>query len=44
VIDPRGYILPLTCRARAISVTLAIAHYDAKFVGADERNDIAMVK
>ena len=48
VIDPRGYILTnfhVVQGAQAISVTLGDrSHYDAKFVGADERNDIAMVK
>ena len=48
VIDPRGYILTnfhVVQGAQAISVTLGDrTHYDAKFVGADERNDIAMVK
>src|SRR5713226_2301846 len=48
VIDPRGYILTnfhVVQGAQAISVTLGDrSHYDAKFIGADERNDIAMVK
>jgi S1-C subfamily serine protease len=48
VIDPRGYILTnfhVVQGAQAISVTLGDrTHYDAKFIGADERNDIAMVK
>ena len=48
VIDPRGYILTnfhVVQGAQAISVTLGDrSHYDAKFVGADERNDIALVK
>jgi S1-C subfamily serine protease len=48
VIDPRGYILTnfhVVQGAQAISVTLGDrSHYDATFVGADERNDIAMVK
>src|SRR5882724_890668 len=48
VIDPRGYIMTnfhVVQGAQAISVTLGDrSHYDAKFIGADERNDIAMVK
>src|ERR1700692_4311775 len=48
VIDSRGYILTnfhVVQGAQNISVTLGDPyHYDAKFVGADERNDIAMVK
>jgi S1-C subfamily serine protease len=48
VIDPRGYILTnfhVVQGAQAISVILGDrSHYDAKFVGADERNDIALVK
>src|ERR1700686_4789083 len=48
VIDPRGYILTnfhVVQGAQNISVTLGDrSHYDAKFIGADERNDIAMVK
>jgi putative serine protease PepD len=48
VIDPRGYILTnfhVVQGAQNISVTLGDrSHYDAKFVGADERNDIALVK
>jgi putative serine protease PepD len=48
VIDPRGYIMTnfhVVQGAQAISVTLGDrSHYDAKFVGADERNDIALVK
>jgi S1-C subfamily serine protease len=48
VIDPRGYILTnfhVVQGAQAISVTLGDrSHYDAKFIGADERNDIALVK
>jgi S1-C subfamily serine protease len=48
LIDPRGYILTnyhVVQGAQAISVTLGDrSHYDAKFIGADERNDIAMVK
>ena len=48
VIDPRGYILTnfhVVQNAQNISVTLGDrSHYDAKFVGADERNDIALVK
>src|SRR6202795_4724640 len=48
VIDPRGYILTnfhVVQGAQAISVTLGDrSHYDAKFIGADERNDIALLK
>ncbi len=48
VIDPRGYILTnfhVVQGAQAIGVTLGDrSHYDAKFIGADERNDIALVK
>ena len=48
VIDPRGYILTnfhVVQGAQAISVTLGDrSHYDAKFIGADERNDIALIK
>ena len=48
VIDPRGYILTnyhVVQGAQAISVTLGDrSHYTAKFVGADERNDIALIK
>lgn len=48
VIDPRGYILTnfhVVQGAQAIAVILGDrSHYDAKFIGADERNDIALVK
>jgi S1-C subfamily serine protease len=48
VIDPRGYILTnfhVVQGAQTIGVTLGDrSHYDAKFIGADERNDIALVK
>jgi putative serine protease PepD len=48
VIDPRGYVMTnfhVVQGAQAISVTLGDrSHYDAKFIGADERNDIALVK
>src|ERR1700675_3603263 len=48
VLDPRGYILTnfhVVQGAQNISVTLGDrSHYDAKFIGADERNDIALVK
>src|ERR1700691_614050 len=48
VIDPRGYILTnfhVVQGAQTIAVTLGDrSHYDAKFIGADERNDIALVK
>src|ERR1700686_2134327 len=48
VVDPGGYILT-NCHvvqgAQNISVTLRDrSHYDAKFIGAAERNDIALVK
>jgi S1-C subfamily serine protease len=48
VIDPRGYVLTnfhVVQGAQTISVTLGDrSHYEAKFIGADERNDIALVK
>jgi S1-C subfamily serine protease len=48
VIDPRGYILTnfhVVQNAQNISVTLGDrSHYEAKFIGADERNDIALIK
>jgi S1-C subfamily serine protease len=48
VIDPRGYILTnyhVVQGAQTIAVTLGDrTHFDAKLVGADERNDIALVK
>lgn len=48
VIDPRGYILTnnhVVQGAQNIAVTLGDrSHYDAKFIGADVRNDIALVK
>jgi S1-C subfamily serine protease len=48
VIDPRGYILTnfhVVQGAQEISVTLGDrSHYSAKFIGADERNDIALIK
>lgn len=48
VIDSRGYILTdyhVVQGAQMISVTLGDrSHYEAKFIGADERNDIALVK
>jgi S1-C subfamily serine protease len=48
MIDPRGYILTnfhVVQGAQAIAVTLGDrSHYDAKFIGADERNDIALIK
>jgi S1-C subfamily serine protease len=48
LIDPRGYILTnfhVVQGAQAISVTLGDrSHFEAKFIGADERNDIALVK
>ena len=48
VIDPRGYILTnfhVLQNAQTIGVTLGDrSHYDAKFIGADERNDVALIK
>ncbi len=48
VIDPRGYILTnnhVVQGAQNISVTLGdLTHYEAKLIGADERNDIALIK
>ncbi len=49
VIDPRGYILTnyhVVQGAQAIEVTLGDRRttYTAKFIGADQRNDIALVK
>jgi putative serine protease PepD len=48
VIDPRGYIITnyhVVQGAQTIEVTLGDrSHYPAKFVGADERNDVALVK
>ena len=48
IIDPRGYILTnfhVVQGAQTISVTLGDrSHFDAKFIGADERNDIALIK
>src|ERR1700689_2426901 len=48
VIDPRGYILTnfhVVQNAQEISVTLGDrTNYQDKFIGADERNDIALVK
>src|ERR1700726_1566650 len=48
VVDPRGYILTnfhVVQGAQTISVTLGDrSRYEAKFIGADERNDIALVK
>jgi S1-C subfamily serine protease len=48
IIDPRGYIMTnyhVVQGAQAISVTLGDrSHYEAKFIGADQRNDVALVK
>jgi S1-C subfamily serine protease len=48
VIDPRGYILTnyhVVEGAQSIEVVLGDqSHYPAKFIGADQRNDVALVK
>jgi S1-C subfamily serine protease len=48
LIDPRGYVVTnyhVVQGAQNIEVTLGDrTHYPAKFVGADERNDVALVK
>ena len=48
VIDPRGYILTnyhVVEGAQSIEVILGDqTHYPAKFIGADKRNDVALVK
>jgi S1-C subfamily serine protease len=48
VIDPRGYILTnnhVVEGAQTIEVVLGNqSHYDAKFIGADPRNDVALIK
>lgn len=48
VIDARGYVITnfhVVQGAQTIEVTLGDrTHYPAKFVGADERNDVALVK
>ena len=48
VIDPRGYILTnyhVVEGAQSIEVVLGDqSHYPAKFVGADQRNDVALLK
>ena len=48
VIDPRGYILTnyhVVEGAQSIEVVLGDqSHYAAKFVGADQRNDVALLK
>jgi S1-C subfamily serine protease len=48
VIDPRGYVVTnyhVVQGAQQIVVILGDhTHYDAKFVGADEQNDVALVK
>ncbi|MGB2589452.1 MAG: trypsin-like peptidase domain-containing protein [Candidatus Acidiferrum sp.] len=48
VIDPRGYILTnfhVVQDAQSIEVVLGDkTHYPAKFIGADQRNDVALIK
>ena len=48
VIDPRGYILTnfhVVQEAQSIEVVLGDrSHYPAKFIGADQRNDVALIK
>ena len=48
VIDPRGFILTnyhVVAGAQTIEVILGDqSHYAAKFIGADQRNDVALVK
>src|ERR1700694_2406195 len=48
VIDPRGYILTnfhVVEAAQSIEVVLGDqSHFPAKFIGADQRNDVALVK
>ena len=48
VIDPEGYILTnfhVVQGAQSIDVTLGDqTHYPAKYIGADQRNDVAMLK
>ena len=48
VIDPRGYILTnfhVVQEAQSIEVVLGDkSRYPAKFIGADQRNDVALVK
>jgi len=48
VIDPRGYILTnyhVVEGAQSIEVVLGDqSHYPAKFIGADQRNDVALLK
>jgi len=48
VIDPRGYILTnfhVVAGAQSIEVVLGDqSRYSAKFIGADQRNDVALVK
>jgi S1-C subfamily serine protease len=48
VIDPRGYILTnyhVVAGAQSIDVVLGDkSHHPAKFIGADQRNDVALVK
>src|SRR5580693_10546159 len=48
VMDPRGYILTnfhVVEGAQSIEVVLGDqSHYTAKFIGADQRNDVALIK
>jgi putative serine protease PepD len=48
VIDPRGFILTnfhVVQEAQSIEVVLGDrSHYPAKFIGADQRNDVALIK
>jgi len=48
VVDPRGYILTnfhVVQDAQSIEVVLGDqSHYAAKFIGADQRNDVALIK
>jgi len=48
VIDPRGYILTnyhVVAGAQSIDVVLGDkSHHPAKFIGADQRNDVALIK
>ena len=48
IIDPRGYILTnyhVVAGAQTMEVVLGDqTHYPAKFIGADQRNDVALIK
>ena len=48
VVDPRGYILTnyhVVAGAQSIDVVLGDkSHHPAKFIGADQRNDVALIK